>query len=457
MNPLSETQLAEAHAAILRFGTLKGDTMPCTSESEGMWRYLQVSEQMFIQLMNGQKPPDSDLGNIEYGPVLYLANNHLPQSAIDFLRDFGMPPSAITPRDWQRWEPIVENGPGVVASDGSLISTTYYAVADLGWALALVFFLIHIEDQATFATAPNMITMSGQESLSLAIFGDWGTGPWQDGSYSAPATLVGTAIKNQGADISIHLGDVYYAGQGWEETDNLLPAFPRGSQYNFTLNSNHEMYDGAYSYFGTALANSLFGPQQKTSYFAITFGNWVIIGLDSAFYSSAENMYMNGVVTDSDQLGFIKGLRIQNYHKVLVLTHHPGITGDGSAVTPLFQQIYTALGNRYPDYWYYGHIHNGMVYNEQNAVTKNYKTPSGAAPRLRCSGHASIPFGNAYSFANNRNIRYYPKTPMPNPDTKQGKRVLNGYAVLTLTPNGIGGESFYEVAPDGTVPQAWSA
>jgi hypothetical protein len=457
MNQLSETQLAEARAAILRYRTLKGDAAPRPAATEGMWQYLQVSEQMFIQLMNGGKPPDSDLGNIEYGPVLYLANHHLKQWAINFLRECGMPPSAITPQDWQRWEPIVETGPGVVASDGSLVSTTYYAVADLAWALAMVFFLTHIDYQATFATTPNTINISNQESLSIAIFGDWGTGPWQDGSYSAPATLVGTAITNVGADISIHLGDVYYAGQGWEETDNLLPAFPRGSKGNFTLNSNHEMYDGGFSYFGTALANPLFALQQNTSYFAITFGNWVIIGLDSAFYSSYENMYMDGVVTDPAQLSFIKGLRIKNDQKVLVLTHHPGITGDGSAVTPLFQQIYTALGNRYPDYWYYGHIHNGMVYNEQNAVTKNYKTPSGAVPRLRCSGHASIPFGNAYSFANNRNIRYYPKTPMPNPDSKQGNRVLNGYAVLVLTPNGVGGESFYEVAPNGTVRPAWSA
>ncbi len=77
MNKLSESQLAEARAAMLRFRTLKADATPSTSESEGMWQYLQVSEQMFIQLMNGQQPPDSDQGNIEYGPVLYLANNHL--------------------------------------------------------------------------------------------------------------------------------------------------------------------------------------------------------------------------------------------------------------------------------------------------------------------------------------------------------------------------------------------
>lgn len=457
MNKLSESQLAEARAAMLRFLTLKADATPSTSESEGMWQYLQVSEQMFIQLMNGQDPPDSDQGNIEYGPVLYLANNHLPTDVIAFLKKwFGMPTSAITPQDWQKWEPVIENGPGVVASDGSLIITTSYAVADPGWALALVCFLIHIDDKSNFATTPNTINISDQDSLSIAIFGDWGTGPWQDGSYSAPATLVGTAVKNLGADISIHLGDVYYAGLASEESDNLLPAFPGGSMYNFTLNSNHEMYDGAWGYFDTALVNSLFGQQKNTSYFAITFGNWVIIGLDSAYYTSAENMYMDGVVNDSDQLSFISSLGITSDQKVLVLTHHPGISGDGSAVTSLFGQIYTALGNRYPDYWYYGHIHNAMVYNDQNAVTKNYKTPSSAAPQLRCAGHASIPFGNAYSYANNQNMLYYANTPMPNPDSRQTNRVLNGYAVLTLTPNGIQ-EDFYEVAPDGTVTTAWSS
>jgi hypothetical protein len=460
MNQLSESQLAEARAEMLRFRTLKAGATPSTSESEGMWQYLQVSEQMFIQLMNGQRPPDSDQGNIEYGPVLYLANNELPAEIVAGLKWVGMPPSAITPQDWQKWKPIIENGPGVVAGDGSLISTTYYAAADVGWALALVFFLSHIHDQSNFVTTPNTIKISDQDSLSLAIFGDWGTGPWQDGSYSAPATLVGTAVKNLGPDISIHLGDVYYAGLGTgllpEESNNLLAAFPSGSMSNFTLNSNHEMYDGAYGYFGTALGNSLFGHQKNTSYFAITFGNWVILGLDSAFYSSAEYMYMDGVLNDSDQLSFISSLGITNDQKVLILTHHPGISGDGSAVTSLFGQIYTALGNRYPDYWYYGHIHNAMVYDDQNAVTKNYKTPSGAASQLRCAGHASIPFGNAYSYANNQNMLYYAKTLMPNPDPRQTNRVLNGYAVLTLTPTGIQ-EDFYEVSPDGTVTKAWSS
>jgi len=446
MKPLSESQLAEARAVMLRFRAIKADAAPATAQSEGMWQYLQVSEQMFIALMNGLQPPDSDQGNIEYGPVLYIANNHLPSDIIAFLQWCGMPSSAITPKDWQRWEPVIENGPGVVASDGSLIISTFYAVADPGWALALVFFLYYIDSKFSFGTNPNTINISDQGSLSLAIFGDWGTGPWQDGSYSAPATLVGTAVKNVGADISIHLGDVYYAGTASEEAYNLLSAFPNGSLYNFTLNSNHEMYDGANGYFGKALANSLFGPQRNTSYFAITFGNWVIIGLDSAFYSTAETMYMDGVVNDSDQLAFIKGLNITNDQKVLILTHHPGITGDGSAVTSLFGQVYAALGNRYPDYWYYGHIHNAMVYNDQTAVTQKYKTPSGAAPQLRCVGHASIPFGKAYGYANNPNILYFAQTPMPNADSRQTNRVLNGYAVLTLTPTGIQ-EDFYEVAP----------
>ena len=51
---------------------------------------------------------------------------------------------------------------------------------------------------------------------------------------------------------------------------------------------------------------------------------------------------------------------------------------------------------------------------------------------------------------------YYAKTPMPKPDSLQTNRVLNGYAVLTLTPTGIQ-EDFYEVAPNGIVTKAWSS
>jgi hypothetical protein len=444
-------------AQIAHFKTSRNNVPP--SSHGGIWAYLQVSEQHLIQLMQGQDPPDNEPGNIELGPVLYLANNDAPHWITDFLRWAGMPPSKITPAEWASWQGILENGPGVVSSDGTLISTVPYAQLDLNWVVvAFTSFIIHLDWRAPFATTPATIAVPAQNTLSVALFGDWGTGNWQDGAYDAPAVLVGQAIQNMNPrpDISIHLGDVYYAGLEFEETDYLLQNFPAGSMHNFTLNSNHEMYDGAFGYFQTALASQLFSAQQKTSYFALTFEDWILIGLDTAYYDSESTMYMEGALKDANQLTFIKNLGITAEQKIIVCTHHNGIVYDGTAINdPLFSQLYDALGSRYPDYWYYGHIHNGIVYNDQNAITRNYTTQFGKHPQLRCTGHASIPFGNGYGLQRNeQNTLYYAKTPMPKPDDRQTNRVLNGFTVLTLSAGAIQ-EDFYEVSIDG-VTKVWS-
>jgi hypothetical protein len=138
--------------------------------------------------------------------------------------------------------------------------------------------------------------------------GDWGTGTWADeNSALCPSQLVSSAIKDLAPDIVIHLGDVYYHGSGDEEKTNLLDCWTGGSKGSFTLNSNHEMYDGAYGYFGTTLNNSIFNIQQGTSYFAITFKNWIIFGLDSA-YNDKSRFYLDGTLNDNDQIDFIRSM-----------------------------------------------------------------------------------------------------------------------------------------------------
>ena len=45
------------------------------------------------------------------------------------------------------------------------------------------------------------------------------------------------------------------------------------------------MYSAARGYFHNALGSPLFAAQKNTSYFALEFQDWVILGLDSAYYS----------------------------------------------------------------------------------------------------------------------------------------------------------------------------
>ena len=93
--------------------------------------------------------------------------------------------------------------------------------------------------------------------------------------------------------LTIHLGDVYYAGTGDQEQHQFVNLWPKGSIGSLALNSNHEMYSGANPYF-KAIAGSPFGLQNGCSYFALENNNWVIVGLDSAYFSPEDGLYMDG-------------------------------------------------------------------------------------------------------------------------------------------------------------------
>jgi hypothetical protein len=168
---------------------------------------------------------------------------------------------------------------------------------------------------------------------------------------------------------------------------------------------------------------------------------------------------MAGTVNDPGQLAFVQKVLAEPGNagkRIIVLTHHNAIAYDGLSINTrtdgsLLNDVFTALGKQLPPYWYYGHIHNGIVYNDKSiAGTLNLKPPGGH-PKFRCFGHAAIPFGDGYGFSQNNaaaGIDYYAKTPMGTTDPRQQNRVLNGFTLLTLRAGGIT-EEVYEVANAG--------
>ncbi|HEX7295436.1 MAG TPA: hypothetical protein VF251_06770, partial [Pyrinomonadaceae bacterium] len=166
------------------------------------------------------------------------------------------------------------------------------------------------------------------------------------------------------------------------------------------------------------------------------------IGLDSAYYDKSD-LFMNGALTDANQINFIKGLNTAN-KKVIVLTHHnpTNIEGTGTAQgatqLPLWNQVLSALG-RPPDYWYWGHVHNAMVYSNTSFAAQN-------GVNARCAGHGAIPFGVAWGLqnpdgTNKPSVEYYAhellSSAYENTDLQQTNRVLNGFAMLTIGPDTI--------------------
>lgn len=427
------------------------------------WAYLQASEQQLIALMNGPVPPQPDApGNIEFSWCLYFLNGKIPDvpeyirvilaGIQDVLRDMGMPSSNISSDDWNKWMTEIE-GQGALMGDGTWVSTALYAVVDLSWSLALIDYILVETGEISivnFNQSGKDITIPARNTLQIALFGDWGTGAYQDGDLSAsPSQLVMQQIGNKKPDLSIHLGDVYYSGtQGFfphtgEEYLNLVQCWkyvaPLG---NFTMNSNHEMYDGANGLFNVALNNSvttMFQDQGGSTFFSVCFGNWIILGLDSAY--NASQMYMQGVISDPYQQQLLQNAG-KSGKKIFILTHHNPINEIGDTQNSLWNDVVSQLGKN-PDYWYWGHVHNGIVYSNKSA---------GGNVNCRCLGNAAIPIGNASWFENNSQINFFTNKPLSNPGSRNALRVMNGFAIIEFSEDAVSEQWYYQ---DGS--SAWSS
>jgi Calcineurin-like phosphoesterase len=443
------------------------------TEKQGFWSFLwdgyQTDEKLLIQLMNafpptnGPYPSPTTPGNLEFSWVLYFLNITLPQTPSGkwlqekLTDDFDMPPANPTlVANWSDWE-ATWSGEGVLLGDGSLVSTQLFAVMDPGWSLAVIDYIrlqIDLESLAPFNTNPNSITINpeNQTSLTIAIMGDWGTGNYQDGSSkNSPSNKIMTAIANLKPDIVVHLGDVYYAGSdnflifNGEEQVNLIDVWNYNAPLgNFTLNSNHEMYGGANGYFNVALASDIFknqiGPNgsNPTSYFSITYGDCVIVGLDTAY--NATGGYMQGRITDDFQPAFLNQFEGKN---VIVLSHHNPIDTLGQELNPLWEDVTGSQAlNGPPAMWYWGHIHNGIVYNNTAATQTTL---------ARCLGNGAIPIGKANWLLDLPTIDYFTQTPLGDSDPNNALRVKNGFAILTIE-NGVVSENWYD--QDGN--QSWN-
>ena len=326
----------------------------------------------------------------------------------------------------------------IIAADagGEIWGTGKYEQLDPGWLLAGAEWLEHfIVPNHPFSTTP-ADPIEIPDDMQIALAGDWGTGDWRNDKNPAPSTDVRTHMNFLQPHLTIHLGDVYYAGTGDEEEQLLVKLWPKGSIGSLALNSNHEMYSGAGAYFN-AISNPPFEMQAGCSYFSLYNSHWVIVGLDTAYYSDQDGLYRDGALFPSsgghqEQLDFLRAQAagaIKDNKKLILLTHHNGITQDGATPTPVWSQVMSAFpADAGPDYWYWGHVHIGAVYRNQSNGSK--------VVNCRCCGHGGLPCAPAIEMDNQTGVLWYEKRPAKDPDFA-GKpdnlqRVFNGFAMLYL-------------------------
>jgi len=333
-----------------------------------------------------------------------------------------------------------------VGPDGVIWGTGKYQQFDPGWTEALAVYLetVTIGGKHPFMATPQIISIP--DDVQIGLVGDWGTGDWRPAPNLAPSTDVGHHLAFLVPGLTIHLGDVYYAGTADQEQHLLVNIWPKGSLGSLALSSNHEMYSGVKPYFDAITdPNSPFAMQKGCSYFALENKNWVIVGLDSAYFAPEHTLYMEGSLgpNDGTQVQFLEQ-QVAKGKRVIVLTHHNGLTQDGSSTTGLWEEVMSGFpAGTGPAYWYWGHAHAGIVYQP-----KPPQTGDAATVLCRCNGHGALPWGHATELDNNPNIVWYENRSANDPDIRQ--RVLNGFAMLYLD-----GPNIQEVFYDENGGGAW--
>ena len=449
------------------------------------WSYLQTCESYHL---NETYKTDGYIHDMENMLSLFIINVLVDEGYLTSkIRDLGLPKSQINmplTDGATSFESILESILDfLVAEDGTLYFMSKYCQLDVMWTVVLLYYAfykyIYPKGVHPFVVKPQGEPKPTLPPLNakIAIIGDWGTGAWKDGKLSkAPAQLVVDGVEALKPDYVIHLGDVYYAGTSNEERRNLVGLLKdKALGKLYTMNSNHEMYDGANGLYKEAIASGLFPDQLGRTFFSIDIGDWILVGLDSAYFDDSA-LYMDGsLYKDKDtspQYKFLNAISKQG-KPILLMTHHNGIgikDHKFTVNTKLWNQVTDCLDGNMPDLWYWGHVHNGIVYNTEKLSfpdTKIPKSTTGKIPQFRCCGHASIPFGNGSGFYTKEGgkkvmrdeLEYYAHTPLnaSDPTLSQRERVLNGFAVIDINGSEII-ETFYEVSNANPKPKAvWSS
>lgn len=455
-----------------------------TDELQKLKIYLQNSEWTLIKYMIAQgkwngnvallrTPANYDENNssIDLGLFAYWLNNKKKLKiynehwiAIDsliFLLNYydALPKTQMTDPNYAF---LQTPGNGLIYTDGSVLNAEPYATYDQQWFTAFLNLLETIRHGAWYfgdelppidVIPINVMDQKGE--LKIAILGDWGTG-------ESDAKRVMKMIQAQKPDYVIHLGDVYYSGtpdvkgtngtiyfNPGEETKNLLDIWPKEfAGRSFTMNSNHEMYSGANGLIDALKkAGSPFRSQDGQTCFLLRFGGWNLLGLDSAYMSKSYTAFMDGDIGESNQAQrvWIKNLQLDP-NKTIVFTHHNGFEFDGSGGTLLWNQVVDTLGGD-PYAWYWGHVHNGLVYKQPISIPPAKGIPGFTTRTFaRCSGHAAIPYGNASALEGNTQIAY-----RPTEVNRANNQLYNGFNMLTLKTNrGVVTnitEEFFDLSP----------
>ena len=208
----------------------------------------------------------------------------------------------------------------------------------------------------------------------VALFSDWGTG-----MYGAAAVRDAILADLPNLQLIVHLGDTYYAGLPDEMSERAIamwpaPGFPPPAGcLHRALNGNHEMYGNGVAYFRDLLPKLA----QKESAFCFSNGEWLIVGLDTAYKD--HNLHADQVAWFDRLLALAKTRK----QKVVALSHHQLFDFGRGAGKKLRQRARELENLDQLLAWYWGHEHHAAIFERDDEF----------GVLGRCLGHGGMPEG----------------------------------------------------------------
>ncbi len=408
--------------------------------------FLRVSELMLLDLLSGRPPEPAyaGKGHPEFGWVLYYL--HDPPAALANAFAAGSPAEAAWKRLARGPKPQTTvtrdhlapwlGAPGQGSPRGECVMPGYHEGPDAAGRslLALVDVFAAGRKRHDFGSTPCLGALrGGAGKVRLGLVADGGA--VVEGSASVSSAV--RQMLGLGCDYLFRLGSAYgadVAGAGQGEYPAAGYAAELDSGRMFALNSGRAMCSGGHEYFGRVLGSSMFKHQNQTSYFALSYGAWVILGLDTAYHAPAGSLHAMGVLGEQ-QSKWIREYRRSaggfDGRKILVLTHHEGQDAQGAMLSALHEELAGALG-RPPDVWYWGFGPGAIAYSNASAAGRR---------GIRARNLGSSPLAREVM----RGLRDAAGEPIGAVDHFIAPaRALNGFAVLELSESGGIAEKFYE-------------
>jgi Calcineurin-like phosphoesterase len=248
------------------------------------------------------------------------------------------------------------------------------------------------------------------DHTTIGLIGDWGTG-------TDEAQMVADRVAKARPDFTIHLGDVYYVGDGTEIKENFLGEktggytpvkWPMGSKGSFALTGNHEMYAHGNGYFRYVLprmglkdAHGEWGSGQWASFFCLENKHWRIIAIDTGYNSTKFDWGRVPFIQNSKfirmSLGFKPTCALPeplmkwltdtvnpdgDQRGLILLSHHGSHSSFGEWYQIPSRQLARIIHR--PVVWFWGHEHKLAIYDK-------YAVEGGIATYGRCIGHGGMP------------------------------------------------------------------